>query len=1023
MAIYVYKKVSGYYRSTLLGEEQNGFNMSFSIDGTKDSAKLNVRAYQKLDLKPYDIIEHRNTNTWWVVASDRIDRFENENGFYYDHQLSLVGAIELLNAIDLTDCAFLSNRYTLREVLERLEKLALNIDIPQFQLYTNSAIDLDTVVNYTKTFENYTLLSALREVMDGYNCSLKLTFSKSATTNPYLNYTNIIIVPKTGDGTIVNDSLFNLVDEKTNINKNNYGTSVVSNAQNVISSKAKTYPAVGSVRLSANSYEIKRDTAILRLPNKVYDINWVKMYVPLSFRVYCFADGIDQSFKLIVDKTQSNKKIVDFMNNIFTSAGVPIPSRFTRYDLPELINKLDKASSVVFYGGTKYDSLNDVVYPADGTKTPMFIFGKYTEVMWYHGPVYLMEKHLWNSVNQPDKAEYFWWERGTDTLSNFRFAREAGDATLYSHIHHWQSTQLQASDFDVPNDLVLWERTYGTRTIRVFIEFGNSVPDIEGDFDDTLATSFDISNIRFVVNYIPMTDMKIKYDNKGDRVVSKLYNQTGKITDSVAFSKLMLSHSKEIESDKITKYGRFFNFSNIPQTGNVVVIDNEKYVIGNVSLDFDENESGNYYIEGEFTLSKNIATKSLMVSPDTNIRDYNIPQNMNVKRVQLYKDFFEITHQGMSDRQTPRQDITNILNVGNSFKGYGEHTAVIKLDYLGIVGQRDIATPFERLRGIHNYQGGSYTWYYQLDSTTIPMKKAIYEIVDFKDNNIIGYDAMNTITGFKINEILTNRADTIATPVSYVDNYGRVKNVSIAFCNGNQLSTIYQNYLNNTAGGDSYDGNLINYSVFIDSKIYEGVSGTYDGAKDYNDFTIIEENYNKDALEVPVFEYCCQLDDTSDVVIGDDIFETNDDDFCYFYSMYLVDKGTIDNGNVASLQVSNVYEDDEGGLQLEEENIAIEMEIDGVSSALRYLTLAKYNTVGYEKDYGVVYSGSINFTSSQLANKDIVIIRHIIKNDYTVDGDANVSQQTQLMFVIRNTENVVIDNGKIKLQLNAYKVN
>ena len=39
---------------------------------------------------------------------------------------------------------------------------------------------------------------------------------------------------------------------------------------------------------------------------------------------------------------------------------------------------------------------------------------------------------------------------------------------------------------------------------------------------------------------------------------------------------------------------------------------------------------------------KNIAVKSLMVNPNTNIRDYGIPQNYNIKRKQIYTDYFEI---------------------------------------------------------------------------------------------------------------------------------------------------------------------------------------------------------------------------------------------------------------------------------------------------------------------------------------------------------------------------------------------
>ena len=142
----------------------------------------------------------------------------------------------------------------------------------------------------------------------------------------------------------------------------------------------------------------------------------------------------------------------------------------------------------------------------------------------------------------------------------------------------------------------------------------------------------------------------------------QLYNQNGKLTDSVALSKLMLSYAKEIQSDSITKYGSYYSFDSVPKVGQVVGIDNIPYVINNVSLDMLPNESG-YFIMGEFTLSKQIALKSTMVNPNTNIRDYGIPQNYNVKRKQLYRDFYELNLFNDSSNDTPYLGLNKILNI------------------------------------------------------------------------------------------------------------------------------------------------------------------------------------------------------------------------------------------------------------------------------------------------------------------------------------------------------------------------
>ena len=78
--------------NTQIGEE--GFNMSFVLDGTKDSCKMVICSYTLSNaLEPQTIILHENTSTWWVVASDKVERYINETGFYYVHTLNIIGAI------------------------------------------------------------------------------------------------------------------------------------------------------------------------------------------------------------------------------------------------------------------------------------------------------------------------------------------------------------------------------------------------------------------------------------------------------------------------------------------------------------------------------------------------------------------------------------------------------------------------------------------------------------------------------------------------------------------------------------------------------------------------------------------------------------------------------------------------------------------------------------------------------------------------------------------------------------------
>ena len=195
--VYIYDKEYPYERREL-GEIQSDFNLSFVVDGTKDSAKIEVFSYSKQEIEPQSIVKHEATNTWFVVGHDKVESIVDDSGYLYRHNLEVVGARELLNARDLTDCGFNSNKYTIQTFIERLFSLS-NFE---FQITINSLnnIDLSKKVDYVKTFENYTPLSALRELLDGYNCSFKLRFNEKVGDNGvYLDNAILEIVSKTGN--------------------------------------------------------------------------------------------------------------------------------------------------------------------------------------------------------------------------------------------------------------------------------------------------------------------------------------------------------------------------------------------------------------------------------------------------------------------------------------------------------------------------------------------------------------------------------------------------------------------------------------------------------------------------------------------------------------------------------------------------------------------------------------------------------------------------------------------------------
>ena len=850
---YIFDKTT--FKRSLLGEIQSDFNMSLTIDGTKDSLSILVWSYEDYEIEPYTICWHKKTNTWWIVSHDKIERYQNEQGFIYVHSLELLGAIELLSARDLTDCGFNDNTYTVRQFIERLFSLS-NIEFP---LLFDSGINQNFLaqnVNFIKTFENYTLLSALREFLDAYNMSAKIIFDTTIVNNNIqLYYARLKIIPKTGNKNLTQHYLDSFDDarETKSMDKNSFGTCVISNAENVISSKEKTYPSSGTVKLSSKENTIKSSNAILRLPSKVFKANWIKMMYMTWFDIVSnlHAD-YDVAFYPGNDKAVDN-----FLNKMYKHAQDHFSQSFAdalwvdmQENKEEIAKKLNDVSSVRFFDGNKliptFTNDSSTVRIEKGDDVP------YLTKMGYatgkpRAKMIFTDKETRNMLPQTFQGVY--WERGSDEIGGFDFIQYLGYDDPLDFKNFWlEDTEYQS------NERILYQFTRGNDTIYI-----HARADIE----------VRKNRISFVVNYIPMSDIKIKVDNQRTKKDIQLYNQNGKITDNFALSKLINSYSKEISSDNIVRYKKYTNYNDIPQVGSMVITPNGEYVINNISLTFYQNETSqtnnfNYYIDCEFNMSKAISTKSLMVNPNTNIRDYGIPQNFNVRRKQLYRDYYELNYSQNDDNENDVYlSSSNIFRFGHNANNLDQFIAIMKMKYNSAIGG-----------DTDNNIDDSDEWYYQLETTNYYMNKMFYIMLDFKDNNIIGYGSQNVWSGFDVSRIFNGLTDEINIPISYVDDNGKLKGIFIKLATNENVTSIYDTY-QEEEGGSSFTDSLYNYSVFIPQYIYDNVISS---------ITFEEENYNKDALEVPVFEYVCQIDDSDDVLIGDNILTQYDGNIVYFYS-------------------------------------------------------------------------------------------------------------------------------------------
>lgn len=995
--IYYYDKTT--FEKHELGEIQIGFNQSFVIDGTKDSKKVEVYSFNGKRLEPNTIIFHLGTQTWWIVSHDKVERYESEQTPLYLHNLQLEGAIELFNARDLTDNGFNDYSYDVDTFIKRLLALSTfefnHTDYNGYPHSQNIIIDYQNniaptkTVDYIKTFENYTLLSALREFLDGYNCSAKLEFTENGGV---LVNAKLIIVSKTGNSNkpaINGEQIFKDPRETKNTDKNNFGTSVVSNAENVVSTKTKTYPSVGGVKLSSRTNVINGETGIIRLPSNAFKVNYIDMFENKAYiGVVAFGGSGNHRIKYDSSDPSSIQKAIDsmydyLMTNPFSQADYEeIAQDFLNNVTPKDLMKINRR----FYYCDNYDPTYDngkgrfiSDYPINHIDKDLIGTNK-------NIPIVLTNDELQPTLSQPMYMGIY-FKRGSNLIENFNLFD-------YNVSDHKEAYLYYNTD-----ELLVYKRDLSP---YLYFYLDNMSVGAGGEINVTTSHIFNVKSTSFSVNYIPMADIKIKYDNDGDTIDTNLFNQNGKLNDSNALSKVLLSHSKEIESETITRYGTFYGgysdtlgfVSNLPQVGDVVYINDDYYVINNISLDFQPNENINedemgYYITAEVSMSKKVATKSLMTNPNTNIRDYGIPQNNNVKRKQLYRDFYEFSYES-DDNASDNWllPLNKVLNLSNNVRPYQEHIGVISCRFSHEVN-------------------GSDEYYYQLETTTYFLKKAIYEVLDFKDNNIIGYGFNNLWSGFDISKIFISGNDgNYNTPISYVDEVGEVEEINIRFATIEQLTQVYNDY---TSGTQYEDISIYNASVFIPSDIYDNLN-------DNCDFEIEEPYYKKDALEVPVFEYSCQIDDTNEILVGENILDRGNNDVAYLYSYKLVDSGTLYNDNNFEIQeFPNVNVNLQNQANM---NNAVLFDETHIADQEPYLLVKLYESQSYDIDDNQNTMGSeINLSQLDLENTTLLIVRNNLTDS---DLYSNIVGELALNVVQANLPTaglsnkgklVVLDNG------------
>ena len=815
--IYIYRKENNFEQETF-GYYQSGFNFCLTIDETKDSAKILVLTRNPNILAPNTIVKLEGINAWWCVKNDTMQRHNSERNYLYEHTIELQGAFEIFNSRDLINCGFNVGHYSVGTFLIRLVSLS-NFELPISFDYGTS-LSRTKVVDFLKTFENYTLASAIKEVLNGYNCVPKMVFNQNEQNQ--ITSATINIYSKSGlTDTPLEESVFNEVNAVDSIDRESYATKVISNIQNCVGRYPIKYPRISGACLVGDNGTITYDTAgqaKLLLPSKVYAVESITIYGALNIELSSSGHITRYITMTPDDLTRKGEKardeIVGWLEDygLSTSTINGFISQWETY-----FNNIKTRGYRKIRSGGYYDA-------TDGTQ-----HGDYCNInnRFSQTPAYLKvylnnERYAMNS----DNYEHYIisWKQGSNEIKGFDFFQKAqgtfGNNFLTSFISASVSTTFINGDESFT--LTIGEDQNGSKLSLIDFRDG------EGN------NARDYPHCLFSVEYIPMTDIKFKTDNKLGKEDTKLYNQNGKLVDSYAVSKLVNSYCKSIRDKELTRFGTYYDFNDIPKVGARV----GNYVINNVSYDVYDNDNGGFLYKCQFSLNLYSACKSIMINANTNIRDYDCPQSNNIKRIQNYRDFVELSY----------EQVSNIAPYLNK-----EKLIHIDTDYIGI--KDDLVFVMKATDDSFNNQGdnNSNNYYYHLDHISFDLSKQKKFVVDFYDNNIIGYGNAHAYKPFTLSNIF-DRDKMVTIPISYVNtSNGELHGIEL-------LASDEENAESNF--GDTY----ISESVAIKYTIYNKFLLNYS-------LKITEENYDKDGLEIPVFEYSCEINGDDNIEVADNFFE------------------------------------------------------------------------------------------------------------------------------------------------------
>lgn len=781
--LYGYNKLTN--AQFTIGSINEPFSISDNLNDMPSNMKVKIVNNEREEYEVNTICYHQDFDTWWVIKADTSTYLKTGE---YEHEIELVEYFEFLNYRHLISCAFKKDDYTFETMVERVLFLgkvsSIDVQYPSF-------IDKDKKNDFY-SFENFTVASALKVIARSFNAIPKMKRVSGTDTIFFVSRNGLDETPRT-----TMNSLFPVAFEKNSNTQDQFQTRAVSNLENVLSSDIVIAPKIGGYLATTKNASVLDTTggvASVVLPSKIDKIDFIKLFPKITVKADSLF-GAGATYTIYEGYYVNAQKIYDLIQLKKTSAGV---------DFQYLAITNAQLASIVMPSEEEFGKINI----NDGLGSTY-----YNALKPFSGYLTLKDDLLFRTSNNTDQAKTFYYTQRSNELncsSNF--------------IKGLSSTQF---DSDINLLSVSGERVY----IEIVLEA------TFGLWNNKLKAS----STYIQVGYVPIGDLKVSYDNDNEAEDEKFFNQSGRLLDSFATSKLIFSHVQDsVEGTKI-RQARYTALGDILPLGALISDSGVVYVINQRSIDY-----VNGYYSVIYNLSRSRIARSENITADGSIREYAIPENNTVRRNQLYKDYIEFSLEPTTTSSTtPHINLNYLVNLTSDYAG-----------------------------ARFNYQSFARTQFGSQDSDYIIVSTSSYDL--YKSKSFVADFIDNAISGYRVEDV---GGVAVQTPIFYTGKStingnlvgnGKVNEIELITTDEALLADAIEDYEDNAP-------TVVPFAPFID--MTNVPSYLFNQSLRFDNrfvFSKGEFQYDKDPFEIPVFTYQVQANDTylptNGVVVGERLF-------------------------------------------------------------------------------------------------------------------------------------------------------